>query len=157
MDVWVAATGFVDAVDGEGGEDADADVLGDDGVVGWVDFGDLELVEVWIWVLGGGGEGVFGGGVVSVGGGERGVGDGGGGVGWEGGNGAVDDGGGSCGGVGEVVGVDGKAEDGLVVLFREAEFGRVGVLGGSEGAVEGGQGYFKVDGVVGGGGLDGVC
>ena len=51
---------------------------------------------------------------------------------------------------------DGEAEHRHVVLFREAEVRRNGILGGLEGAVERRQGNFEVDGVVALDGLDEV-
>ncbi len=59
-------------------------------------------------------------------------------------------------GGGEIVGGDGEGEKRLIVFFGEADGGSGGGEGGAEGAVEGGEGDPEIDGVVLGGGLDGV-
>lgn len=70
------------------------------------------------------------------------------------GAGAAAGGGGDCGDWGGDL--DCQREEGDGVFFCKAEGGGEGVLGGFEGAVEGGEGHLEVDGVVGLGGLDGV-
>ena len=135
--VRVAAPRLVNPVDLRGGEDAHGDVLRDGRLALRAAAAGAEVVRVLVC-------GVLAVVVVVVGvarcGGERAAFKG-----------------GAAGGAGDVGGgEDGEREERLGVFLCEADGGGCGGLGGAEGAVQGGEGHFEVDGVVGGGGLDGV-